>query len=123
MSDMPREWWIQKDDNGFDSYYEDIEGPSTGTSEFGGVARVLVIEKSAYETVKKERDEFREIVLADNTKIVDLEQIQIPYLKEQIEKLTKERDAQALIIKNLRLYLGEEKWQHLLGTNLNLKKP
>jgi hypothetical protein len=55
----PREWWIAKSE-GFDSYYEDVEGPDTGTNN-DGVNRVHVIEKSVYDAVEyawkmRERD-------------------------------------------------------------------
>lgn len=49
----PREWWIAKSEGLYDSYYEDVEGPDTGTND-DGVNRVHVVEKSAYDALATE---------------------------------------------------------------------
>jgi hypothetical protein len=55
MTEQPkgaREWWIAKSE-GYDSYYEDVEGPDTGVCD-DGVNRVHVIEYAAYESLQRE---------------------------------------------------------------------
>jgi len=51
--DKPREWTIAKSEGLYDSYYEDVEGPDTGTNN-EGVNRIQVVEKSAYDALQDE---------------------------------------------------------------------